>query len=557
MTSTTPGEEAGPLGIDALTTPRDALARHDWRAAHEAAVAAAPLTGAAEAERLDLLAEASWWLGRLVECTEAREQAHRIFDDLGDARRAGQCAVWLYEHYGMQGRPTIAGAWLRRARRSLVEHPDSPEYHALLLREVEVIHGEGRLEEATEVARHVVDVSRQQQWRNLEAEALQALGRLLIDRGEVADGLAQLDEAMLYAVEGRLGPYATGKVYCSLVTACEELGDMRRAAEWTEATAKWAQQHPFTIFPGICRVHRAAALGWRGELAVAEQEADKACTELIDIHVPNAAAAYATVGDIRRRLGDLDGAGRAFASAEELCGRPCGGLALLQLSDGRSDLAVRTIQRALEEQPWNRLARVELLPAQVEIAVEVGDLATATEALRELESVGEDFDVVWVGAAAESARARIQLAEGDLDAACVTARRAVERWQALEVPYEEATARVLLARGLRACGDEGAAAVAFDAAAAMFADLGARLDLAEFDGRLVPEPAPAGLTGREVEVLRLVAAGCTNKGIAAELQVSSKTVSRHLSNIFSKIGVSSRSAATAFAFEHHLVDARR
>lgn len=514
------------MSADDLTAAREALARHEWQAAHDATCAIETTGPIEEAERLDLLAEASWWLGRLDACIEARERAHRLFDECGDELRAGLCAIWLFEHHGMKCRPAVAGGWLRRARRTLTNHPETAEYDRLLLREVEVARGNGEFDHAVALTEQVVDSSRRRGSTDLEAEALQALGRLRIAQGDVAEGLACLDDAMLFAVEGRLGPYATGKVYCSLTSACEELGDMRRAAEWTEAAARWAQQHPFTIFPGICRVHRALVLGWRGDLAGAEREATQACAELIDIHGPNAAEAFATVGDIRRRLGDVDGAEAAFASAEELCGQPCSGLAMLRLDQGRLDEAASIIRRALDHRAWDRLGRAMLIPADVQISLALGDVAAARRSADELQSIARDVDSDALHATALSTRARVHLAEGDVDAAAAAARRAMELWQELEAPHEVEASRSLVDRA-------AAQAVA---------------DTATSTARL-----PAGLTNREVEVLLLVADGRTNKDIAAELHLSAKTVSRHLSNIFAKIDVTSRSAATAFAFEHHLV----
>jgi tetratricopeptide (TPR) repeat protein len=241
---------------DPLAAARDLRSRHDWLAALEAATTANVDSPELEAEQADLIADAAWWLGRLQECIEARERAYRLFDELGDRRRAGQCAVWLWEHHAIGARPAIAGGWLRRARRALEGQPDCVEVGALLLREAEIAHGSGSLDLARDLAGGVAELARNLRSADLEAEALQTIGRVLIDQGEVAEGMGHLDEAMLFAVEGRLGPYSTGKVYCSLISACEELGDLDRAAEWTEATMRWAQQHPFAIFPGICRVHR-------------------------------------------------------------------------------------------------------------------------------------------------------------------------------------------------------------------------------------------------------------------------------------------------------------
>jgi ATP/maltotriose-dependent transcriptional regulator MalT len=537
---------------DPLARARDALARHDWEACRVLVEDLRLDEPAADAERLDVLAEAAWWLGRLDECIDARQGAYRAFDELGDHRRAGQCAVWLYEHHLMRGRPAIASAWLQRARRALEGDAVCAEHGALLLREAELAHGGGRLDVAIDLAERALALGRDLASADLEAEALQTIGRVLIDSGGIERGLAHLDEAMLLAVEGRLSPYSTGKVYCSLISACEDVGDLRRAAEWTEATAQWAQQHPFAIFPGICRIHRAVVLDRRGELVDAERELSQACAELLGSHLPNAAAAFAEVGDIRRRLGDLDRAEEAFARAEELSGTTCTGTALLRLAQGRVDAAARIIAGCMAEQSPNRLARARVLPAAAQIALAVGDLAGAHATVQELESTAEAFDTPMLHATAALARGRVQLAEHDVATACTTLRDALRRWQELEVPYEVATTRTVLAQALRDAGDEHGARESFAAARALFDLIGARLDAHGIDGphelRL-----PSGLTIREAEVLRLVAAGLSNKEIAAALHLSVKTVSRHLSNIFTKIGVSSRAGATAFAFEHQLV----
>ena len=361
----------------------------------------------------------------------------------------------------------------------------------------------------------MVELGRRLRSPDLEAEALQTLGRVLVDQGEPEEGLGYLDEAMLFAVEGRLGPYTTGKVYCSLISACEELGDHRRAAEWTDATARWSERHPFAVFPGVCRVHRAWALQCRGHWSRAEEESVRACAELVGISRVHAAAGFVELGEIRRRVGDLEGAEEAFREAEALCGRPQAGLALLRLAQGRVDAANAIIERALEEETWKRLARAKLLPARVQIAVAGDDLETARAAATELESIAAEFDRPALLAAAASARGRLDLAEGDANAACATLRRALELWQDLDVPYEVATARLLLGQARRGAGDEDGAIASFAAAAAIFEHLGAELDMRATRDLQAPGPAPAGLTEREAQVLRLVAAGRSNKEIAA------------------------------------------
>ena len=546
------GDDGEVTGVEAA---REAWERHDWQACFDLADAAAPAgldDPATEADRLDLLADAAWWLSRLDVCIEAREQAYLLYDEAGDHRRAGQCAVWLYEHHSFRASPAIASGWLGRARRSLGDGGECAELGALLLREAERAHGGGALDAAVGLAERGAELGRALRCADLEAEALQALGRVRIDQGRPSEGLALLDEAMLFALEGRLSPYSTGKVYCSLVSACEQLSDHRRMAEWNEATERWAAGHPFAVFPGLCRVHRAAALQWCGDWAEAEAEAVRACEELSDVNLPNAAAAWAEVGDIRRRLGDLDGAAAAFAAADRLCPQPRAGVALLRLAEGDLDAASSTVSEALEGAGWNRLARAKVLPALAQIAIAAGDLTTASGAVDELEAVAEDFESSGIRAAAMSARGRVQLAAGSTDA-CATLRGAVARWTELAVPYEIATARMLLGEACRKAGDDAGAANAFAAARQLFDQLGVGVDAQSSNGPSAPRGLPAGLTEREAEVLRLVAAGHTNKEIAATLFLSDKTVARHLSNIFTKISVSSRAAATAFAFERGLV----
>jgi ATP/maltotriose-dependent transcriptional regulator MalT len=534
---------------DVLSAARDAIARHDWETGASLAEAARPDDAADDAERLYLLAEATWWLGRLDRCIEARQGAYRAYEALGDTRRAGLCAVWLYEHHSFRGRGAMASGWLQRARRALGDDPSCLEHGALVLREAELAHGAGRLDEALELAERALGLGRDLASPDLEAEALQTIGRVLIDAGAVDRGLAHLDEAMLFAVEGRLSAYSTGKVYCSLISACEDLGDVRRAAEWTDATAEWADQHPFAIFPGICRIHRAVVLDRRGAMVDAERELSRACTELLDSHLVNAAAAFAEVGDIRRRLGDLERAEEAFARAEELTGRACHGTALLRLAQGRTAAAARIIAGCLAEHSPNPLARARLLPAAAQISVAAGDLAGAETCVQELEATAATYDTPMLRAMAGLARGRVQLAAHDVTAAVATLTDALGRWQELEVPFEVATTRTVLGQALREAGDEEAARESFAAARDLFDQIGAHLEAGDQRG---PD-LPRGLTRREAEVLQLVASGLSNKEIAGALHLSTKTVSRHLSNIFTKIDVSSRAAATAFAFEHDLV----
>ncbi len=517
-----------------LTEAQDALSSGCW----EQALA---LGQAGEGPvALDIAAEACWWLGRLDDCITGREDAYQRFLDADDDVNAGKVAVRLWEHHLMKLRPAIAGAWLRRGRRHLADHAETVEYGNLVLREAETSHGQGELETATQQAGDVLLLARRLRSADLEAEALQTLGRVLIDTGRVDEGLVHLDEAMLCAVQGRLSPYSTGKVQCSMISACEQLGDLRRAAEWTDATLRWSEAHPRAMWPGICRVHHASLLTARGDWVAAEREARRACEELKGFHDGNVAAGWVEIGEVRRRLGDLAGAEEAFDRSEQLCGQQAPGLALVRLAQDRVEAATALITRLLADQTWNALSRARLLPARVQIAVAAGDLETARAAGEELTRIAADHRSPVLTAAALTACGRVALARGDSQDACASLQQALQHWLRLEVPFEVATTRLLLGQACRGCGDEEAAVRSLAQAAEIFEQLGVRDATA----------LPAGLTGREAEVLTLVAQGRTNRDIAEALFLSERTVARHLSNIFTKIDVGTRTAAAAFAYAH-------
>ncbi len=507
-----------------------------------------------DAATLEELADAAWSVGNLDECIAGRELAYKRFEADGDARGMARSAIALYDYYCFKGRHGVANGWLQRAKRNLEGQPDAPEHGVLLEREAEVANGSGALELALEKAGRALEIGRRLRDADIEAEALQCKARVLISLGKPADGFALFDEAMLLATEGRLGSFVLGKVYCSLISVCDQLGDLQRAAEWTEVGSEWALGQSSTFYPGLCRVHRAELLRLRGDWVGAEAEARRACTELANLHVVNAGAAFYEVGEIRRRIGDLEGAEEEFRRAEELGFEPQPGISLLRLDQGRIDAASRSISTALADATWDRLARAKLLPAWVEIAVAADALDVARASADELATIADEYPTPWLVAVTRQAQGRVELAAGDARAACGSLRRALEHMQMLEVPYEVAGTRALLGSAYRTVGDDDAAAASFQAAVEILERLGADAARARTLAlQAGTSSLPNGLTSREAEVLCLVASGRTNKQMAADLGLSEKTIARHLSNIFTKIEVSSRAAATAFAFEHRIV----
>ncbi len=504
---------------------------------------------------LEALGEAAWWLRRLPESISARERAVAGHVAEGNSRLAALVALRLFYTFSVRGDGAIATGWLRRALRLLDDEPEGVEHGELALAQARVARGQGDADAELAHARRAIALGERFGDADLVALGQYIEGRLLVRQGQVYDGMATLDEAMLAAVQGELGPMATGQVYCNVIAACQELGDLRRASEWTEALRGWCATQPASVFPGLCRVHRAEVMHLRGAWADAESEARQACTDLLETMPAFAAEAFNQVGEVRRRLGDLTAAEEAFRRAGDLGREPQPGLALVRLAQGKLDAAGAAVQRALAEEP-NRLIRAKLLAAQVEIAIAVGEEPTARLAAQELRQIADEYGSAALQAASATAEGAVELSGDDVSAALRSLRRAWELWQAADCPFEAAATRRMLGLACRKVGDEEGAELAISSALAVFKRLGATLESAHTSELLGKRPQPGGLTSREVEVLRLVASGKSNREIAAELCLSAKTVSRHLSNIFYKIGVSSRTAAAAFAYEHALIDER-
>jgi ATP/maltotriose-dependent transcriptional regulator MalT len=368
--------------------------------------------------------------------------------------------------------------------------------------------------------------------------------------------MAAFDEAMVAVVAGELSPVVVGTVYCSMLEGCQEILEWRRAREWTEALTAWCGKQPEMVtFSGRCLVHRAEILHLHGAWPESVEEARRAGERLAQ-----AADSWATGGafyrqaEVYRVLGDFTAAEDAYQQASRWGRQPQPGLALLRLVQGRTDAAASGIRRMLAE-TTDRLGRAKLLPAQVEIMLAVGDVQGARDAAGELAEIAEHYHTPALRAVADHARGAMLLTEGDARAALVALRGAWQAWQELEAPYEAVRVRVLVGLGCRALGDEEAAAMELEAARTVFAQLGAAPDLARVEALAHREAAwkAHGLTERELQVLRLVATGTTNHAIASQLFVAEKTVDRHVSNIFTKLGVSSRAAATAYAYQHRLL----
>jgi DNA-binding CsgD family transcriptional regulator len=538
--------------VDGEGKGHEAFRRRDWQMAYDELRAAAQPTP----HDLDAIAECAHWLGLPREVIANFTAAYRGHLDAGHPRRAALSAFMLAVHLRIQGEGAQADGWMARAQRLLADADEGPEHGYPLYLETAGLMGVD-LEAALASAHRMQDLGRRHGDDTLTALGVFFEGRALIKLARVVEGRALLDEAMLAALSDELQPMWTGAIYCGLLDACHELGDLRRAAEWTEATSAWCSPLPIaSLYPGICRVHRAEVLQIQGAWAEAEAEALDACADMAEIDVFVVADGYYEVGEERRRRGDLAGAEEAYAKAHELGRDPQPGLALLRLAAGNVAAAGLSIAGALAASNGSRLERAPLYAAQAEIALAAGDVVLARSAADEVTATAELFQSPGLLAAGARVAGAVALAEGQSVTALSTLRLACTRWGELEAPYEQARARVLLAGAYEAMGDADAAQRERASARTCFQRLGAAVDLAALDaatggGPLTDGPA-TGLSPRELEVLRLVAEGKTNREVAAELFLSEKTVARHVSNIFTKLGVSSRSAATAFAFSQGL-----
>jgi ATP/maltotriose-dependent transcriptional regulator MalT len=527
----------------------------EWSAAYDALAQAgrnAPLA----AGDLERQATAAYMLGREDEYAQLLERAHHLHAAAGEPRRAARCAFWAGLTFLLQGRVAQANGWFSRAERLLGREPGESVERGYLMIPALLAHVlQGDDAAARDIAAQAAAIGERFGDADLVALAAQEQGHALVRQGAMEEGLRLIDEAMLAVTTGELSPIVTGLVYCNTIAFCRGVWELRRAREWTAALSRWCEQQPDMVaHTGVCLVHRAEILELAGSWEEALAEARRAHRRLALGTADLSAAGQASYceGEVHRRLGDHARAEAAFTQASRCGWEPQPGLALLRLVQGRAEDAAHAVRRALGESS-DPLTRLRLLPGCVEVLIAVEDVESARAAARELDALAERHSTTALEAASAHARGAVALADGDPWEALGALRTAFHCWQELDVPYEAARARVQIALACRRVGDHDTAALELTAAATAFAELGAADDTARVTALAQHAVRPYGLTARELEVLRLVAAGASNRDIAAGLVISEHTVARHLQNIFAKLGVSSRTAAGAFAFEHDLV----
>lgn len=502
---------------------------------------------------LERSAAAAYLAGREDDSLDLLTRAHTLAVDAGDRQSAARAAFWLAFQLMGAGDQARASGWLGRARRLLDEHADvCAECGYVLLPQALAAAGSGEAVRAEAMFGEAEAIGVRFHDANLVALARQGRGRVLIATGRTADGVALLDEVMVSVTSGEVMPIIAGTIYCSVIAACFDLFDVRRAQEWTAALNAWCEAQPGLVpYRGDCLVHRSVVLRLRGRWRDAIGEATQA-SALPAVRQAARAAAFYELADIHRLAGEIDAADEAYRRAAELGRLPHPGLALLRLALGQVDSARAAISRALAEHHGRH--RSSLLAAAVEIFVAADDVTSARIAAAELQTAADTTGSLWLRAMALHAEGTLLLAERQPDAALARLQDALAIWRDLKMPYEEARTHDAMGAACHQLGDAEGARLEREVAIRLFRDIGAAADLARVERPPIAREAAGGLTPREVEVLRLVARGETNRAIAEALDISEKTVARHLSNIFTKLDLSTRAAATAYAFRHGLIN---
>jgi len=541
---------------DELERGREYYMRQAWADAY-AALRAADRRHPLEPEDLMRVAMSAYLMGRDEDSVEILTRAHHESLNRGDAPFAARCAFWAGFQLINKGDMAQAGGWFARAQRALEdEEHDCVEHGYLLIPSgVRSLFG-GDPAAAHAIFERAAEIGRRFGDRDLVTLAGFGQGQALIRMDNPREGIAIHDEVMVAVAGGEVSAIVVGLVYCGVIAACQDVFDLRRAQEWTAALSHWCAAQPDLVpYRGQCLVHRAEILQLRGEWSDARDEAERARDRLLSSPERVAVGmAFYQLGELHRLRGEFADAENAFREASQWGRSPHPGLAKLRLAQGQTDAAVAAICREVDE-ARNRVMRSKILSAHVEIMLAANDATAARASADELAVIAAHFHAPFLSAVAADAKGAVFLADGDARSALGALRDACAVWQELGAPYEAARTRVLIGLACRALGDEDTAQMELAGARRTFEQLGAVPDLNRVGdlGPPVPPGSAAGLTGREVEVLELVATGKTNREIASALVISDKTVARHVSNIFLKLGVSSRAAATAYAYEHDLV----
>ncbi|MDQ3978503.1 MAG: helix-turn-helix transcriptional regulator [Actinomycetota bacterium] len=531
---------------------RQALARHEWGRAYRL-LTEQSVSGPLSVDELDSLAAVAYLTGREGEAFDAWTQAHAACLEAGDLPRAARLGIQLAQALGFKGDIGRSSGWVARVRQVLDQAADCVEhgyleYAAGMCR----IFEDGDIPGARELFARAAKVADRFGDRELRALANLGVGRCLIYLGDVREGLSLLDEVMVSVEAGEVSPIVAGDAYCTVIDGCHEVFDVRRGEVWCDSFTRWCDVQPdLVLYRGHCLLHRAELLQLHGRWAEGVAFAREACERLAEpVNLLVIGGAHYVEAELHRLRGELAEAEEAYERAHQAGCDPHPGLSLLRLAEGRVDAAAGGVRRVLAQSEGS-VGRAKVLGPYAEIMLAAGDVDAANAAVHELAGIALEFGSPLLRAQAAQLTGAARLAQGDSTGALVSLRAALSGWIELDAPYDAARTRLVIAEACDAMGDGDGAAMERRTAQVTLDRLAAESGA----GTTAPETTPrlpAGLSEREVEVLALVAQGRTNRAIAEALFISEKTVTSHLTHIFTKLGVSSRAAATAFAYEHGL-----
>lgn len=541
--------------MSTLIKGRNAFRQHAWTDAYTF-LSSANKEASLQGDDLERLAQATYLIGKESESTANWSKAHHSFLDQGQTTKAAYCAFWLGMKLLNEGDRAQGSGWIARAGRLLTGYDqECVEKGFLLIPKALQNLSSGNAEQAYNLFHQAAAIG--ERFDNADLLTLSRLGRgqALIKQKKIDEGTELLDESMVAVVTDEVSPIVTGIVYCAVIETCQKIYDLRRAHEWTDALNHWCESQPDLVpYRSQCMVRRAEIMQLHGKWEDAMNEIGRIFDHLPDSSKESAiGAAFYRKAELYRLQGRYSEAEEAYRQTSKWGRNPQPGLALLRLAQDRIDTAIATIQQ-LEKERQNPIDRSEILPAYIDILLEANDLAIAETVINELTEIAVDLHAPFLRAIANRAQGRFLLSKGEPSNALAKLQKAKKQFSNIEAAYESALSRIFIGLACRDLGDIDTSNLELEAAKWTLNRLGAAPDVARILSLLgTTDKGSHGLTQRELQVLRILSTGKTNREIAADLFISERTVDRHVSNIFAKLQVSSRTAATAYAYEHDLI----